>query len=139
MLRLMRVSEALADEKPLDVHFPSGAVLHIRYKPSSYTIADIASLDEEARQDPTRVLRAVRDMVTWWDLEDNSGEPIPLLAPPDPERIVTSDGDSVKSKKMTPEEERKARLAADPMAQKVAISILTRIIRAVNEDQSAGE
>jgi hypothetical protein len=72
----MRISEALAEDKPLDVKFGT-AVLHIRYRPPSYTLAQI----EEAQADkgnPERLLSMLQSLITEWDLDDNAGERVPI-------------------------------------------------------------
>jgi hypothetical protein len=80
------------------------------------TIAQISALTAEARKDAGRIARMIRDIIVTWDLKDSDGEDIPLDAPVDP-----------------------ADLANDPIASKVPVRLLTHIIKAVNEDQEAGE
>lgn len=130
---LMRIKEALSDIKDLVVEFPGGGRLNIKYRPSSYTVADLSDIDEEAKKDPYRIITMIRDMVIWWDLEDNSGEPIALALPPGTGNVITSDGEQVRTKF-----DKKELLKKDPIAREVPITLLVGIIRAVNEDQSAG-
>lgn len=129
----MRISEALGGIKDLAVEFAGGGVLNIRYRPSSYTVADLSNIDDEARKDPYRIITMIRDMVVDWDLEDNDGEPVALQLPPGTGNVVTENGEQVKTK-----QDKKELLRLDPIAQKVPITLLVAIIRGVNDDQSAG-
>jgi hypothetical protein len=129
----MRIKDALKDIRDLDVDFGAGSVLHIKYRPSSFTVSDLSDLDNEAKRDPYRIITIIRDMVLEWDLLDNSDEPVSLLLPSGAGNIVTVNGDQIKTKASKQE-----LMRIDPIAQMVPITLLTTIIRAVNEDQSAG-
>jgi hypothetical protein len=136
----MRIDEALGGSKDLAITFPTGSVLNIVYKPSSYTVEEIASLDGEARKDPRRIIRMVRDVVLKWDLEDRYG--IVPLDSPEPARLYDEnsrdDGTSVVVKRDI-KEIIKEELSRDEIAKRVPVAILTHIIREVNKDQSVSE
>lgn len=113
----MLISEALGGSKDLDVHFDTGSVLHIRYRPTSYTVAQLQELEAGSRKDPTRIIDSVLEIVETWDLQrpeigeegEPTGQRVPVALTPEDVRIY------------------------------VNTKILGRIIRSVNEDQSAGE
>jgi hypothetical protein len=75
----MRISESIAASKTLDVVFDSGSVLHVVYRPSSYTIAEMeemASLRADAKNGPARIIKMVQDLVQTWDLEGYQRQPV---------------------------------------------------------------
>lgn len=133
----MLISEALASEKTLAVVFDSGSELGIRYRPSSYTVTDISNIDEEAKQDPYRIVKMIRDMIIDWNLESSPGVRVPLELPPGTGEVITPDGEPVNAAKLTKEMKQKL-LETDPISLNVPIYIMVAIIRAINDDQSAG-
>jgi hypothetical protein len=127
----MLIADALKSVTDLKVEFASGSVLTIKYRPSSYTVADISDVNEKT--DPMRLVTMIRDMVVEWDLESEPGAIVPLALPPGSGNVITSDGETVKTKK-----DKQAELELDPIRRLVPIYIQVAIIRAVNDDQSAG-
>lgn len=129
----MRINEAFEDAKPLDVHYPTGAVLHVVYRPAMYSVEEMERI-QTAERNPRRVLRAIRRVVVSWDLTDEDGAPISVDEPyyngmPLSEFIEAA----TNTRTPLPDD-----LPNDPLA-KIPTNIFTRIIQAVNEDQSPGE
>jgi hypothetical protein len=75
----MRLSEALGDIKDLDVTFDGGSVLHIQYRPPSWTPREIEAMQNDDKN-IRRVVARIQGLVLAWDLTDNSGEPIDLAS-----------------------------------------------------------
>jgi hypothetical protein len=75
----VRLSEASSPAKPLEVPFPSGAVLHITYRVPEYTPNQASALVNEASKDPKRMGEMTCRVVESWDLEDENGEVYPLI------------------------------------------------------------
>jgi hypothetical protein len=69
----MRISEAVAETSEVEVHF-GPAVLHVQYRPSSFTMQELEDVDTD--KSSRRLIRMIQDMIVGWDLEDNEGEPI---------------------------------------------------------------
>lgn len=111
MLRAMLISEALGQSKSLAIHFDTGSVLNVVYRPTSFTIAEVQELESSTRKDPMRLVRHVLDVVESWDLQMLGEHETRMAVPLEPE----------------------------PVRLNVPTKILARILRAVNEDQSAGE
>ena len=104
----MRVNEAAAAAKPLDVVFDGGAVLHITYRPADYTPNEAAELTEDAvKKDPRRMSGMAVRMVESWDLTDNDDNPIPITA--------------------------------DAISANVHLTILAKVMTAIQKDQMPGE
>ena len=76
----MRLSEASAPAKPLEVQFPSGAVLHITYRVPEYTPNQASELVNQASKDPRRMAEMTVRVVESWDLTDEKDKPIALKA-----------------------------------------------------------
>lgn len=62
----MRIDEALAGSKALDVKFGS-SVLHIMYRQSNYTIAQMEEM-EGRKSEPGYLVKMIQDLVEAWDL-----------------------------------------------------------------------
>lgn len=62
----MRIDEALAESKSLDVKFGT-AVLHVEYRPPSYTIEEMVAADAD-KENPERLVKMIQDVVIGWDL-----------------------------------------------------------------------
>lgn len=73
----MRISEAIASSKPLEVKFEGGGVLHIEYRPPAFTIAEMEEAGKD-KDNPKRLISLLQGLITAWDLETNAGEPIDL-------------------------------------------------------------
>lgn len=129
----MLIKDLLASEKTLAVEFASGSSLQIKYRPSSYTVSDISNIDEEAKKDPYRIITMVRDMLVDWDLESAPGVSVPIELPPGSGNFVTTDGEQVKTKL-----DKQKLMETDPISIHVPIFVLVAIVRAINDDQSAG-
>lgn len=129
----MRISEAFEDSKPLDVHYPTGAVLHIYYRPAMYSVEEMERI-QTAERNPRRVLAAIRRVVMSWDLTDADGATIPIEEPYHNGMPLSEFVEAlVRNGSALPDD-----LPSDPLA-KIPTNIFTQIIRAVNEDQSPGE
>lgn len=124
----MRISDALKGETPLDVHFPSGSVLRITYRPASYTVAELEEIQRE-KGNAGRIIEAIRRIVLSWDLVDDNGQPVPLERPT-AAMVTVVDGESGAVALSDPPD--------DPLRH-VPTPIFLEIIRAVNEDQEPGE
>lgn len=138
----MRISDAVSDSSPLDVHFPRGAVLHVEYQPSSYSIIELENLQRNATKDPRRMLHAIRRLVLSWDLTDDDGVPIPLAEP-----FVEGGGGGLVPRsefvrKFREENGQDAPLpdsVPEDQLASVPTNIFAAIIKAVNADQDPGE
>lgn len=62
----MRIDEALAESKPLDVKF-GASVLHIEYRPPSYTIEQMVAAEND-KANPERLVTMLQDLIVGWDL-----------------------------------------------------------------------
>lgn len=124
----MRISEALGGRLPLAVQFPSGAVLNIEYHPASYTVAELEALQKSER-DPMRIIEAIRRIVVSWDLTDDEGRLVPV-DPPFAGVAKATDPESGEVTVSQPME--------DPLRH-IPTPVFTQIIKAVNEDQTAGK
>jgi len=62
----LRIDEALAESKPLEVKFPGGGVLNIEYRPPAHTIAQMVEL--EANRSPETLVTLIQELVLGWDL-----------------------------------------------------------------------
>lgn len=129
----MRISDAFGEAKPLDVHYPTGAVLHVFYAPATYSVVELERI-QQSEKEPRRILRAVRRLVTSWDLTDNDGAPIGLDEP-HYNGMPLSDFIDVCKRNGTPLPDD---LPVDPLSL-LPTNIFTQILRAVNEDQDPGE
>lgn len=107
MLRPVRISKGLGKPTDLDVFFDDDdpeSILHIKYRPSSFTVAELDEIRSTAEKNPKRVIESVLNVVTEWDLTNEDGSPV----------LLTVEG----------------------IYGLVPSSILTGILRAVNEDQT---
>lgn len=118
----MRIDEALAETKELDVKFGT-AVLHVVYQQSNYTIAEMEEM-EGRRKERGYLVKMMQDLVKAWDLtralkddlgndiRDDDGKivevPVDVTNPEDVRLYVTS-------------------------------PVIVGILRAIKEDQGAGE
>jgi hypothetical protein len=71
----MRLSEALSPATWLTVPFAGGAVLNVKYRPSSATVAEMqkmtaGSQDEQVEQ----IIKTIQELVEDWDLTKDDGE-----------------------------------------------------------------
>lgn len=121
----MKMSDALKEVKDLDVDFGAGGVLHIIYRPPSWTPAELEALQED--KDIRRVVDQIRKLVIQWDLTDDYQNLVPLAEPVQPETVVvTGDhGEVLEQDAVEP--------VRDPLMH-VPLSIYMKIIRAINED-----
>jgi hypothetical protein len=62
----LRIDEALAEEKPLEVKFGSG-LLNVVYRPPSFTIEEMVAADAD-KGNPERLVRMLQDLIVGWDL-----------------------------------------------------------------------
>lgn len=124
----MRISDALKGETPLEVHFPSGSVLNITYRPASYTVAELEEIQGE-KGNAGRIIEAIRRIVISWDLVDDEGRPVPLDRPTDA-MLTVIDGESGTVARSDP---------PDDQLRHIPTPIFREILRAVNEDQEPGE
>lgn len=129
----MRISEALGGRLPLAVQFPSGAVLNIEYTAASYTVAELEII-QKAEREPVRIIEAVRRVVLSWDLMDDDGNVVPLT-PPKREPTMSQGDDGVWVEVPGTDLD----VAADDPLKHIPTPVFTQILRAVNEDQSAGK
>ena len=118
----MRVDEALAERKPLDVKFGT-AVLHIEYQQSNHTIAQMEEM-EERKKEKGYLTQLMQDTVKAWDLTR------PLKN--DAGKDVTDDAGKVVEVPVDITNKDDVRLY-------VTSPVILGILRAVKEDQSAGE
>lgn len=111
----MRISEALAPARDIEVHFEA-AVLHVTYRPAAYTIEEIERLEEsdggktpeQRKARLERLLDTIGRLVVSWDL--------------------THDDESM----ISPTDRNALRLS-------VPLPVFNEIIKAVREDQRVGE
>ena len=105
----MRLSDAKSSAKPLDIEFEGGAVLHITYRVPEYTPNQLSELMSGAEQDPKRAAAMIVRTVDSWDLTQDDPAETPIP------------------------------LTADAIAEHVHLGIITKIVRAINADQSPGK
>jgi hypothetical protein len=77
----VRISKGLGKPTELDVYFDDDdpdAVLHVTYRPTSFTVAQLDEIRANAEKNPRRLIESVLNVVTAWDLEGDDGEAIPL-------------------------------------------------------------
>lgn len=111
----MRISEALAPTREIEVRFDS-AVLNVTYRPAAYTIEELERLEEndgdktpeQRRARLERLLDSVGRMVVSWDLTNDDET---MIDPRD----------------------------RDTLRRSVPLPVFNEIMRAVREDQRAGE
>lgn len=126
----MRIDEAIADSKELDVQFPK-AVLHIVYRPANYTIAEMEAAEAD-KANPKRLVKMVQDLVEAWDLTRVEKAPA-IHENGDP---VIVDGEPV----MVEKGEVPVDLSnAEEIRLNVTNTIISGIVKAIREDQSPGE
>jgi hypothetical protein len=116
----MRIEEALAEQKPLDVKFPGGGVLHIVYQQSNATIAEMENL-EARRKEEGFLVKLMQDVVKAWDL--TRVEKVPY----DPETTAAAHEREVPVDINNPEDVRLY----------VTQPIILGVLRAVRKDQQA--
>jgi hypothetical protein len=85
----VRIDEAIAETKPLQVSFGGGAVLNIEYRPPAYTIAQMTEAAAD-KGNPERLISMIQDLVVGWDLTrtemrvvEPNGDPVPFEIPVD--------------------------------------------------------
>lgn len=103
----VRISKGLGKATELDVFFDDDdpdAVLSIKYRPTSFTVAELDDIRSNAEKHPKRIIESVLNVVLEWNLETDDGETIPL--------------------------------EIEAIYGVVPTSILSRILRAINEDQT---
>ena len=105
----MRISDAISPDTDLDVAF-GAQTLKVRYRPPSYTVAELETLVAEAATrgtDPMKIVDSMRRLLVSWDLVKDDDTPVDI--------------------------------ASDEDMRNVPTSIFIGIIRAVNADQSVGD
>lgn len=85
----MKLSAAVSPARPVTVHF-DGDDLHVEYRPTSYTPAEVVALQEATpttgkrmsaaaqREALDRTIETMLRLIVSWDLEDEDGRTIPL-------------------------------------------------------------
>jgi hypothetical protein len=117
----MKISSAMNEMHDLDVNF-GGEMLHIIYRPSSVTLADVEKMT--ADKNPRRLAEMIREQIAQWDLEDDeTGKIIPLGKPESPLQVMEQ-GTELPSEAMS-----------DPIVEKVPIAIMVKILFAIQADQ----
>jgi hypothetical protein len=110
----LRLSSATAKPRAIAVPFEGGD-LHVEYRPSSYTVAELDALQANARNTGHIVQSMLRTLVSW-DLEyDEDSAPTPELV-----------GTTIP-------------LETEALTQTVPTSVFVVIMQAMQADQSAGE
>lgn len=118
----MRVSEALEDFKPLAIKFGS-AVLNVEYRPPSWTITQLEQTKAAATDENfDRLAGMLMEVVRAWDLTRIEKVPDDRTESGFIEREVPID--------ITVHQEVK---------DHVPLSLINRIIKAIQEDNAAGE
>jgi hypothetical protein len=115
----VRIDEALAASKALDVQFGS-STLHIMYRPSNYTIAEMEEA-ESRRAEKGYLVKMIQDLVEAWDL--TRVEP-----------ILGDDGVQVGEREVPVNVG-----SAEEVRQYVTRPIIVGILKAIREDGEAGE
>jgi len=123
----MKISDALKEVRDLDVHFAS-EVLHITYRPPSWTPAELEEL--QADKNIRRIVEQIRKLVVKWDLTDEYQRLVPLELPAVEARhaVVRENGDPVDTDPALD-----AAPPHDPLMH-VPLSIYMKIITAINSD-----
>lgn len=117
----MKISAGLSTTHDVDIPF-GNETLHVMYRPSSVTLADIEQL--KANPDPMRLADQIREQVVQWDLEsDKTGSIVPLNKPQSPMRVMEQG------------EELPVESLYDPIKEEVPVAIMLRILIAIQEDQ----
>ncbi len=75
----MRISQAVAEEKPLAVDF-KGATLNVVYRPLTYTVREMDALGES--KDTERIIKTMLRLLVSWDLTDENDTPVPIETEP---------------------------------------------------------
>jgi hypothetical protein len=71
----MRLSQALSPAVWIPVHFAAGAVLNVKYRPSSVTLEEIERMRETGKDaDINSVVTQIQQIVEDWDLTQDDGE-----------------------------------------------------------------
>ncbi len=77
----VRISKGLGKATDLDVYFDDDdpdAVLHITYRPTSFTPAQLDEIRNNSDKDARRLVEATLNVVAAWDLTNEDETPIPL-------------------------------------------------------------
>lgn len=121
----MRIDEALADAKPLAVKFGS-AVLNVEYRPPQWTISQLAKVKTSAKAESDdsfdQLATMLMEVVIGWDLTR------PMKVPDEAAEggfILTEIPVDVTN--------------VQDVKDYVPLSVINRIIKAVQEDNAAGE
>jgi hypothetical protein len=79
----MRISEALSRSSNIEVMFEAGAVLHVTYRPVSYSLRELDEMEavtvqkggtaEQRKERLERVAGMIGKLVISWDLESDDG------------------------------------------------------------------
>lgn len=84
----MRIDEAIAETKSIQVHFGS-AVLNVEYRPPAYTIAEMTEAEAD-KDNPERLVQMIQRIVIGWDLTrsvkrvlEPNGDPVEVEVPVD--------------------------------------------------------
>lgn len=71
----MRLSDALAESRWIDIPFAGDNILRVKYRPSRATIADMqASLNGPLEQQMAQIIHQILDITEDWDLTQDDGE-----------------------------------------------------------------
>lgn len=117
----MKISAALSEVHDLEVSF-GNETLHIMYRPSAVTLADIEKM--KTNRDERRLAEMIREQVVQWDLEsDRTGAIVPLTKPTSP-LTITEEG-----------KELPADAFVDPIVEEVPVAIMLKILFAIQADQ----
>ncbi len=73
----MKISQATAKPTDLDVPFDGDVVLKVKYRPLTYTVREMESLQEDERN-VARIIETIQRLVVEWDLEDDEGNIVGL-------------------------------------------------------------
>lgn len=109
----LRLSSATAPSRDITVTFEGGD-LQVAYRPASYTVAELDALQADTKNTARIVESMLRTLVSW-DLEYDED------SAPTPEQVG----------QVIP-------LETEPLTQTVPTSVFVVIMRAMQEDQSAG-
>jgi hypothetical protein len=111
----MRVSQATSKPRPLQVPFEGGD-LPVAYRPASYTVAELDELQANTR-DTKRIVESMLRTLVSWELEYD-------------EDAVDDEGNTLTG--VIP-------LTTAALTKYVPTSVFVEIMRAMQEDQQAGE
>lgn len=115
----MRIDEALAESKALDVKFGS-SILRIMYRQSNYTIAQMEEM-EERRTEPGYLVTMLQDLVEAWDLTRV-------------EKIFSDSGEVVGEREVAIDLR-----SREDLREHVTRPVIMGILKAIREDSEVGE